>query len=105
MEWEQLKDILNGLLFACIAGMGGAIAYLSSIFGTRKKFVFFDFFVKTISSAFAGMLIGWIMTYYQYPVTIIGAVSGTAGYIGADFTMNLIRRIIVSKVDNSQEND
>ena len=36
---EQLKEILNGLLFAVIAGVGGSVAYLSSLFGNRKKFV------------------------------------------------------------------
>lgn len=62
-EWEQLRDVLNGLLFAMIAGLGGSVGYLSSIFGRRKKFVLVDLLIKTISSAFAGMLIGWILSY------------------------------------------
>lgn len=98
-EWEQLRDVLNGLLFAMIAGLGGSVGYLSSIFGNRKKFVLVDLLIKTVSSAFAGMLIGWILSYYQYPLTIICSVTGTAGYIGADFTINLIKRIILDKAD------
>lgn len=98
-EWEQLRDVLNGLLFAMVAGLGGSVGYLSSIFGSRKKFVLADLLIKTISSAFAGMLIGWILSYYQYPLTIICSVTGTAGYIGADFTINLIKRIILDRAD------
>lgn len=98
-EWEQLRDVLNGLLFAMVAGLGGSVEYLSSIFGSRKKFVLADLLIKTISSAFAGMLIGWILSYYQYPLTVICSVTGTAGYIGADFTINLIKRIILEKSD------
>jgi hypothetical protein len=96
---EQLKEILNGLLFAVIAGIGGSVAYLSSLFGNRKKFVLFDFFVKVFSSAFAGLLIGWLLSYYQYPISVICSVTGTAGYIGADFTINLLKRIITSKAE------
>ena len=80
---DELKDVLNGLLFACVAGAGGLISYLSSLFGNRKKFVFWDFVIKGLSSAFAGLVIGWVMLYYQYPVTIISAVTGVGGYLGA----------------------
>ena len=98
-DMEELKDILNGLLFAVIAGVGGAVAYLSSLLGNKKHFVLSDFLVKGISSAFAGLIISWIMIYYQYPVTIIGAVSGTAGYIGAEFTINALKRFILNRVE------
>lgn len=98
-DMEEFKDILSGLLFAVIAGVGGAIAYLSSLLGNKKHFVLSDFLVKGISSAFAGLIISWIMIYYQYPVTIIGAVSGTAGYIGAEFTINALKRFILNRVE------
>lgn len=98
-DMEEFKDILSGLLFAVIAGVGGAIAYLSSLLGNKKHFVLSDFVVKGISSAFAGLIISWIMIYYQYPVTIIGAVSGTAGYIGAEFTINALKRFILNRVE------
>lgn len=98
-DMEEFKDILSGLLFAVIAGVGGAVAYLSSLLGNKKHFVLSDFLVKGISSAFAGLIISWIMIYYQYPVTIIGAVSGTAGYIGAEFTINALKRFILNRVE------
>lgn len=98
-DMEEFKDILSGLLFAVIAGVGGAIAYLSSLLGNKKHFVLSDFLVKGISSAFAGLIISWIMIYCQYPVTIIGAVSGTAGYIGAEFTINALKRFILNRVE------
>ena len=94
---DELKDVLNGLLFACVAGAGGLISYLSSLFGNRKKFVFWDFVIKGLSSAFAGLVIGWVMLYYQYPVTIISAVTGVGGYLGADFTISLFQRFIMKK--------
>lgn len=100
-DWEQLRDLLNGIIFALIAGLGGGVAYLSSIFGKRKKFIFADFIIKAISSAFAGLLIGWILAYYQYPLTIICSVTGTAGYLGADFTVNLIKRVCLKDIEDS----
>lgn len=96
-EWEQIREASNALLFAMIAGIGGGVAYLSSIFGNRKKFMMVDFFIKIISSAFSGLLIGWVLDYYQYPLTLSCAIAGTAGYVGADFTVNLIRRMIEAK--------
>lgn len=96
---EQLKEVSNGIIFSLIAGLGGGVAYLSSIFGNRKKFVFLDFFIKVVSSAFAGLLIGWVLNYYEYPISIICSVTGTAGYIGADFTVNFIKRIIVNRAN------
>lgn len=96
-EWEQLREVSNAFLFAVIAGIGGGVAYLSSIFGNRKKFIFMDFWIKIISSAFSGLLIGWVLDYYQYPLTLSCAIAGIAGYIGADFTVNLIRRMIETK--------
>lgn len=94
----EIKEVLNGLLFAVVAGVGGLISYLSSLFGKRKKFVFWDFVIKGLSSAFAGLVIGWVMIYFQYPVTIIGAVTGVGGYLGADFTLSLFKRFILRKV-------
>lgn len=101
---NEFKDIANGLMFAAIAGVGGSVAYLSSIMGNKKRFVWSDFLIKGISSAFAGLIISWIMIYYQYPVTIIGAVSGTAGYIGAEFTINALKRFILNRVEMSTNN-
>lgn len=93
-EW---KEVLNGLLFAVVAGVGGLVSYLNSLIGSRKKFVFWDFVIKGLSSAFAGLVIGWVMLYFQYPVTIIGAVTGVGGYLGADFTLSLFKRFILKK--------
>lgn len=105
-DWEQLRDLLNGILFALIAGLGGGVAYLSSIVGNRKKkFIFADFIIKAISSAFAGLLIGWILAYYQYPLTIICSVTGTAGYLGADFTVNLIKRVCLKEIEDSNNSN
>lgn len=93
-EW---KEVLNGLLFAVVAGVGGLVSYLNSLIGSRKKFVFWDFVIKGLSSAFAGLVIGWVMLYFQYPVTIIGAVTGVGGYLGADFTLSLFKRFVLKK--------
>ena len=46
----EIKEVLNGLLFAVVAGVGGLISYLSSLFGSRKKFVFLDFIIKGLST-------------------------------------------------------
>lgn len=101
-EW---KEVLNGLLFAVVAGVGGLVSYLSSLFGNRKKFVFWDFVIKGLSSAFAGLVIGWVMLYYQYPVTIISAVTGVGGYLGADFTLSLFKRFILKKTGLEEKED
>ena len=93
----EVKEVLNGLLFAVVAGVGGLVSYLNSLIGSRKKFVFGDFVIKGLSSAFAGLVIGWVMIYFQYPVTIIGAVTGVGGYLGADFTISLFQRFIMKK--------
>lgn len=98
-DFDELKDVLNGLLFAVIAGVGGSVAYLSSLLGNKKRFSLADFLIKGVSSAFAGLIIGWIMIYYQYPITIIGAVSGTAGYLGAEFAINTVKRFFLHKLD------
>jgi len=99
----EIKEVLNGLLFAVVAGVGGLISYLSSLFGSRKKFVFLDFIIKGLSSAFAGLVIGWVMLYFQYSVTIISAVAGVGGYLGADFTLNLFKRFIMKKAGLDDE--
>lgn len=99
----EIKEVLNGLLFAVVAGVGGLISYLSSLFGSRKKFVFLDFIIKGLSSAFAGLVIGWVMLYFQYSVTIISAVAGVGGYLGADFTLNLFKRFIMKKTGLDDE--
>lgn len=99
----EIKEVLNGLLFAVVAGVGGLISYLSSLFGNRKKFVFLDFIIKGLSSAFAGLVIGWVMLYFQYSVTIISAVAGVGGYLGADFTLNLFKRFIMKKTGLDDE--
>lgn len=99
----EIKEVLNGLLFAVVAGVGGLISYLSSLFGSRKKFVFLDFIIKGLSSAFAGLVIGWVMLYFQYSVTIISAVAGVGGYLGADFTLNLFKRFIIKKTGLDDE--
>lgn len=94
---DELKDLINGLFFALVAGVGGLVSYLSSIFGSRKKFVFWDFIIKGVSSAFAGLVIGWIMIYFQYPITVICSVTGVGGYLGADFTLSLFKRFVLKK--------
>jgi len=104
-DWKEINDVINGSLFAFIAGLGGAVAYLSSIFGNRKKFVVADFLIKSVSSAFAGLIIGWIMIYYQYPITISCSVAGTAGYLGAEFTVSILKRFFINKFATEVEND
>lgn len=99
----EIKEVLNGLLFAVVAGVGGLVSYLNSLIGSRKKFVFWDFVIKGLSSAFAGLVIGWVMLYFQYPVTIIGAVTGVGGYLGADFTLSLFKRFILKKTGLDDE--
>ena len=43
------------------------------------------------------------MLYFQYSVTIISAVAGVGGYLGADFTLNLFKRFIMKKTGLDDE--
>lgn len=90
-EWEQAKEIIGAVVFGVIAFVGGMVSYLSSSVTRKTKIVFKEMLIKGLSSGFAGLLVGWIMMYYQCPMTLICAITGFSGYIGSELTINIIK--------------
>lgn len=101
---EDVKEVLYALVFGVIACVGGAVSYLSSTVSNKSNFIFVDMIVKSLSSGFAGLIIGWIMIYYNYPITITCAISGCAGYFGAEVSIGLIKRFVLKKLDIDEKN-
>lgn len=101
-EFEQIKDVINSLLFACIAFIGGAVSYLSSTVTKKTKVVFKDMIIKSFASAFSGFIVGLVMIGCGYPLTTICAVTGVAGYIGSDLVIRLIQARITQTMNLTQ---
>lgn len=100
---EQIKEVLNVVVFGVIAFVGGGISYLSSTVANKNTIVWGDMFIKALSSGFAGMIIGWLLIYLNYPMTLICAFSGIAGYVGAEVTISLIKRKIFKNLGLENE--
>ena len=96
---DEFKEVIYALVFGLIAGIGGAISYVSSTVTNKTRFTLIDLFVKSLSSGFAGLLIGWLMIYFNYPISFICAVSGCAGYFGAEVCIALVKRFVIKKLD------
>lgn len=100
---DELKQIAYALLFGLIACVGGAVSYLSSAVTNKTGFTIIDLIVKSLSSGFAGLIIGWIMIYYNYPLSITCAISGCSGYFGAEVSIGLVKRFVLKKLDISDK--
>lgn len=98
-DGEHIRELIYSMLFGLVAFVGGAIGHMSRSVTAGTKISLIDLFIKSISSGFAGLIIGWIMVYYQYPITIICSVTGCAGYIGAEVAIGIIRKFIEKKLD------
>lgn len=98
LDMEQVKEVLNVLIFGVIAFIGGGVSYLSTTVSNKKQIHYKDLFIKSLSSGFAGMIVGWILIYFEYPMPLICAFSGIAGYLGAEATISVIKQKIAKNL-------
>lgn len=80
--------------FAIVAGIGGLIKYLKG-----SNFTLQGLFIRIVSSAFTGWLIGLLALSFQLSTEMSYAICGICGYLGADTTISLLEKFIKKKIE------
>lgn len=96
MEENSLIEIYRASIYGLLAAFGGLVAYLCNM----EAFSLKEFFIKGISSGFAGFLIGMLCIYFELPSSMAFCISGTFGYLGAEVTIALLKKVILKQINN-----
>ena len=78
-----MEKWVDTIYFTMIACIGGCVSYLSG----SKEFSLKEFLIKGISSGFTG-------------ASMTAFLCGTFGYVGSEVTINLLKRIIIKKINS-----
>lgn len=91
-----MEKWIDTFYFTMIACIGGCVSYMSS----SKEFSLKEFLIKGISSGFTGYLIYQLCLYAALPASMTAFLCGTFGYVGSEVTINLLKRMIIKKINS-----
>lgn len=94
MDSNDWVELYRAGLYGVLAIIGGAVSYICN----AEEFSIRMFIVKSISSGFAGFLIGLLCIYMALPTSLSFCISGTFGYLGAEVTIAMLKRYLMKKI-------
>lgn len=88
-----------------LAAWGGVVNYISKVrSGAARRFNFAELLGEIVTSGFVGVLVFWILEYYQVPPLAAAPIIGIAGHYGARtiwvIERHLERRYGVGDIDD-----
>jgi len=99
---DDQKTVIDILFLACIAFVGGALKYSSSL--GRKKFSIAQFIICAATSGFMGLIVAFIGFEVKWSIYWMGAMCGVSGWLGPAFVMHLIKAITTLPTDTDENN-
>lgn len=90
-----MEKWVDTVYFTLIAAIGGCVSYLTSM----EEFSFRQFFIKGVSSGFAGYLIYQVCIYAVLPQAMTAFLCGTFGYLGSEVTIAVIKKYLTNKLE------
>lgn len=90
-----MEKWIDTLYFTSLAAVGGCVSYLTSATDFSLK----QFFIKGLSSGFAGYLIFQLCLYAELPQAMTAFLCGTFGYLGSEVTISVIKRYLTNKLE------
>lgn len=87
---DDLSKLWEYMVFPLVALFGGVVKYLQSVL-SGKAFSWLAFIIEALTALFLGLIITFAGKEMEASTYWLGACSGLAGWMGADFVKNLIR--------------
>lgn len=89
--------IIETILFACFAGVGGMLSYILRSLNSKLKPNFARAVVEALSSAFVGLVAMLICKATGVSLYWSGAIVGVFGWIGAETSMVIFTKLVKLK--------
>lgn len=89
--------IVETILFALFAGVGGMLSYLLRSLNSNLSPKFSRAFVEALSSAFVGLIAMLICKAVEIDLYWSGAIVGVFGWIGAETSMVIFTKIVKAR--------
>lgn len=91
---ESLDESLKIAIFTILATFAGVVGYLKKSY---HSFVLREFFIEAAASGFVGLFVTLICLSANVDPYLMGALSGIAGYLGADTVKHVFYSFVQNK--------
>lgn len=91
-QWIKL------LVFAIFAAVGGFLGHVVRCFEHDSRFSWTKSFIAAFASGFVGILMVLLCRALKLDDTWTGVIAGTAGWLGADATIQIIASVVRKKL-------
>lgn len=92
IQWVKM------FVFAAFAAIGGFLSHLVRSFETNASFSWAKSIVAFLASGFVGILMVLVCRALKLDDTWTGLVAGTAGWLGADVTIQIVAKFVRRKL-------
>ena len=91
---SAVVEFLHQCLFIAFSAIGGFLSQLLHAVENNEKISRTRLFVQSAAAGFVGLLVLMLCKAMHIPDEWNGVIVGIAGWLGADVTINLVRRAI-----------